>query len=317
MLANGAGKERSRSEGGLRETLTWRILFLSSGEISLAAHMEQAGKKAKTGQEIRLAEIPADTGKYGIFEELHGFSNGSLFAEALTKDAQKYYGSASHEFLKRLTDNIPEAKEFLKKKMDEFLLEAIPKGDYGQIYRVATRFALVAAAGELATHYNITRVIGADGLASVGWDEGMAKWAAMKCFQDWLEAFGGIKPQEETRLLADLRYFLEQHAESRFTDWWYVNPVDREAPISRTHNRAGFRKNSNEGTEFYIFPETFKRDICKGHDEKFVKEVLFKHGLLKKDSEGKYTRSAKPPAEAKSQRFYLIILTPADEETSP
>ncbi len=313
MLANGSGKERSRSEGGLRESLSWKILFLSSGEISLSAHMEQAGKKAKAGQEIRLAEIPSDTGKYGIFEELHGFPNGSVFAETLTKDAQKYYGVASHAFLKRLTENISEAKGFLKKKMNEFLSEAIPYGDHGQIYRVATRFALVAAAGELATHYNITRVIGADAIASIGWDGGMAKWAAMKCFRDWLEAFGGMKPQEETQLLADLRYFLEQHAESRFTDW-HANPVDRDTPISRTHNRAGFRKPSSEGTEFYIFPETFKRDICKGHDEKFVKEVLFRHGLLKKDSEGKYTRSAKPPSETKSQRFYLITLTPTNEE---
>jgi uncharacterized protein (DUF927 family) len=313
MLANGSGKNRARPDGGLREPLTWKLLFLSSGETGLAAHMEQAGKKAKAGQEIRLAEIPADTGKSGLFEELHGFTNGSIFADELSKNSQKYYGTAGREFLKRLTQDIEEAKVFIRKTMDEFLAAAIPEGASGQIHRVAGRFALVAAAGELAIHYDITRVLGKDGIASIGWDEGTARQAVLKCFQDWMEAFGGPGLQEKTQLLADVRYFLEQHGESRFTDW-YANDPDALPSGSRTYNRAGFRRHTDEGTEFYIFPETFKRDICKGRDEKFVKQILYDHGLLKKDSQGKFTCAAKPASETKSRRFYVFFATSNEGE---
>ncbi len=48
MLANGSGKNRAKADGGLRDPLTWRVLFLSSGEIGLSTHMEQAGKKIKS-----------------------------------------------------------------------------------------------------------------------------------------------------------------------------------------------------------------------------------------------------------------------------
>ncbi len=306
MLANGSGKNRARAEGGLRDSLTWRVLFLSSGEIGLAAHMEQSGKKSKAGQEIRLAEIPADTGKHGLFEELHGFANGSIFADTISKNAQKYYGTAGREYLKKLIENLDGAKAFVKTTMDAFLCAAIPEGASGQIHRVAARFALVAAAGELAIHYNITRVLGRDGLASIGWDEGAAFQATLKCFQDWVEAFGGLGLQEKTQLMAELRYFLEQHGESRFTDW-HANDPDKIPNGSRTHHRAGFRRHTTEGTEFYFFPETFKRDICKGREEKFVKQTLYENGLLKKDPQGKFTCSAKPAAEPKSRRFYVLL----------
>lgn len=65
MLANGAGKVRSDKNGCARKRLSWRLLFLSTGEISLAAHIEQSGKRARAGQEARILDIPADT-IYGI-----------------------------------------------------------------------------------------------------------------------------------------------------------------------------------------------------------------------------------------------------------
>jgi putative DNA primase/helicase len=315
MLANGSGKGRSRADGGLRDTLTWKLLFLSSGEISLTAHMEEAGKRIRAGQEVRLAEIPVDTGKYGVFENLHGFPNGAAFSEALTRDAQRYYGTAIREFLKKVTEDPEGAKSLMATYMKAFL-SYVPENSPGQILRVAGRFALVAAAGELATHYGITGIIGQDGLTSLGWEQADAVMATVSCFEDWLEAFGGPNPQEETKLLAEVSYFLEQHAESRFSEWGTRGP-EEPGSHSRTHNRAGFRRPTTEGTEFYVFPETFKRDICKGHEEKFVKQTLFNHGLLKKDSEGKFTCSAKPLSETKARRFYVITLPTEKEEETP
>jgi hypothetical protein len=59
----------------------------------------------------------------------------------------------------------------------------LPKGADGQVSRVARRFGLVAAAGELAT-----------GLGVLPWPEGEAERAAARCFGDWLRARGGAGP---------------------------------------------------------------------------------------------------------------------------
>lgn len=308
MLANGAGKRRAKAEGGIRDTLTWTLLFLSSGEIGLAEHMESAGKLARAGQEIRLAEIPADTGAFGAFDCLHGFPDGSVFAETLKKHANQFYGTPIREFLKLLTKDLEGAKAFIDRVRKQFLEEAVSPNANGQVHRVAGRFALVAAAGELAIEYNITRVLGSDGMASVGWDVDSAYQATLKCFKSWLESFGGDNLQEETHLLAHVRYFLEQHGESRFTRW-----EDSDEDRSRTHQRAGYRKQTGDKLEYYFFPETFKRDICMGKKGRFVTRTLHKHGLLTKDQEGKYSCSGKPAGEPASKRFYVISLPVEDE----
>ncbi len=79
---------------------SWRLLFLSAGEISIGEHLQQVGKKVRAGQEIRIIDIPADTGKFGIFEHLHGFESGDAFSKHLCKVSKEHYGLAAREFLK-------------------------------------------------------------------------------------------------------------------------------------------------------------------------------------------------------------------------
>ena len=59
-LANGHGKQRAQRTGGVRESARWRTIVLSSGERTLAAHMEESGQRIKAGQEARLLNIPAE-----------------------------------------------------------------------------------------------------------------------------------------------------------------------------------------------------------------------------------------------------------------
>jgi putative DNA primase/helicase len=137
--------------------------------------MHAAGEKAQAGQETRLADIPSDTGKYGVFEDLHGHESGEAFARALTQAAHTYHGAAGREFLRHLTglrpDEVAERVEALRK---DFMKENVPQSASGQVQRVAMRFALAAAGGELATKAGIT-----------GWSNGEAIKAAVRCFKDW------------------------------------------------------------------------------------------------------------------------------------
>ncbi|MBS0318431.1 MAG: DUF927 domain-containing protein, partial [Proteobacteria bacterium] len=88
MLANEQSKARATRTGTPRARLTWRLLFLSAGELGLSDHMAEGMKRARTGQEVRMADIPADAGAgMGAFERLHGHESGAAFARHITAQA--------------------------------------------------------------------------------------------------------------------------------------------------------------------------------------------------------------------------------------
>ena len=77
--------------------------FLTSGELSLKAHLESAGQEVSAGQEIRSVNISADAGKdYGVFDTLHDYKDGAVLSNYLKTQCQQYYGSAIDAFLTRL-----------------------------------------------------------------------------------------------------------------------------------------------------------------------------------------------------------------------
>jgi putative DNA primase/helicase len=287
MLANGAGKTRSDQNGRYRKKATWRLIFLSTGETSLADHMIEAGKKAKAGQEVRIIDVPADTHKHGIFEDLHERLNGAAFSQDLMQACAANYGVAARTFIESLVEKIEEVIPLIRKVMDEFLLACTPQDSNGQVHRVAKRFAIVAAAGELATAFGIT-----------GWNPGEASCAVKTCFSDWLSARGGSNvSQEELSILSQVRRFFEQHGESRFTPW------DAQ-PEHKTINRVGFRKLVDDGMEYFVLPETFKSEVATGFDHRLVSKICLKRGLLVPGNKGEPTRSERLPNYAKSTRCY-------------
>ena len=104
MLANGQGKKRLDKDCNVRETLSWRLIFLSSGEVDLNSHMAEDSKTSKAGQKVRLLNISAKPSKEsnGIFENLMGFQDGAEFSDYLRGKASKYYGVASIAFIKEV-----------------------------------------------------------------------------------------------------------------------------------------------------------------------------------------------------------------------
>lgn len=158
LIANGQAKARMSRDTSARHTPTWKTLLLSSGEIDLNRHIESAGKKAKGGQIARLPSIPADTGSgWYTVEELHGCTDGREFSGKVKAAARDCYGTAGVQFLKVLTSKIStvesEIKQHIRNLVSRFNLES---GHAPEVGRIAERFALVAYAGELATHYGIT-----------------------------------------------------------------------------------------------------------------------------------------------------------------
>lgn len=191
-----------------------------------------------------------------------------------------------------------------------------PADSHGQVARVATRFALVGTAGEIATEAGIT-----------GWAPGEAMDAARTCFAAWLDGRGGAGNVQHTSILRQVSAFFQAHGEARFTWWHRAN--DPHKP--NTINRAGFRrmvspdgKTINSSTDHYkeygdkmhpkdaedtqveyiVFSEVFRNEICKGYSDKTVAKLLIENGLLMPSTDGTATRQERLPGGAGKDRVY-------------
>ena len=106
-LANGTGKTRATRTGSARQTHRWRVSLLSTGERSIAAAMQEGGKTAKTGQLLRLLNIPAHR-QFGVFDDLHHFSDGRVMSDFFKTECAKHYGHAGVKFVEYLLKQRPE-----------------------------------------------------------------------------------------------------------------------------------------------------------------------------------------------------------------
>ena len=299
MLGNGRGKSRSTVTGSVRPNTQWRLVFLSTGEQSLAEHMQTAGKRTMAGQEVRLINLPADAGTgFGLFENIHGSASAQQFATELKRTTAEFYGVAGPAFVAALADAKHQAEllDSIRKDIEAFANSYVPTGSCGQVLRVGKRFALMAAVGELATRLSI-----------LPWQEGDATSAARTCFMAWIDGRGGVSNQEADQAIAQVRRFLETHGESRFTAWDEMSDsYDGYDARSRTINRAGFRKVTDDGRiEFYVLPEIFKTEICGGLNPKEVTKALRDSEFLVVGNDGKSTKQERLPGVG-SVKVYRI-----------
>ncbi|MBO1927119.1 DUF927 domain-containing protein [Thiomicrorhabdus sp. 6S2-11] len=296
MLANGQGKERSNKGFENRETKTWRLLFLSNGEIDLRSMMQSIGKSPKDGQTLRIANIPADTGKFGVFENLHEFSNGSQLADHLKEKAEYHHGSLGMEFIEKYIENHSRNKEQAKFFYDEFR-NRIEIGSDSQVSRVLSRFALVAAAGELAYE-----------LGLVSWEPDDAMKAISECFKAWLEDRGSGNTEAEEALNL-VKSFIERNEEGRFEALQTnAQPLSgKPAFVANViRDRAGFKHHENRQDVYYIYPETFKNEVCKGISYKMALSELQEKGFLKHDAD-RFDCKLPSNTTKKRPRMYAIL----------
>lgn len=289
MLANGQGKGRATKTGAARQAQSWRLVFLSSGEESLASVMAKSGQQVKAGQEIRLVEIDADAGAgMGMFEQLNGAASPAALAQDLKRACAECHGAAGPAWLDTLARLRPTLGAQVKAGIDAFVAAHAPKEASGQVVRVAQRFGLVAVAGELASAAGIT-----------GWQAGASTEAAARCFASWIANFGSAGNREDRTLLAQVRAFFETHGSSRFEDL-------TARFEQRVANRAGFfRKNLEGEREYLVLPEVFKREVCAGFDMKHAIKVLTAAQCLIPGKDGKASQKPRLPFIGPA-RVYVI-----------
>jgi putative DNA primase/helicase len=243
-----------------------------------------------------------------MLENLHGMDGGgSAFSRLIVEQAGRCYGGPGRAWLQWLTENAQTLRSDIRQRVQAIQARMIPEAGGGQVHRVGLRFALVGAAGEMATKAGLT-----------GWEPGESERAAITCFNAWLASRGGAGDGEVSAMLRKVRAFLESHGEGRFT-WWHRGQDDHSP---KTLHRAGFRRMVTEdgkpiktdadhqreygekisptmaesvSVEYFILPEVFKGEVCMGFDHAAVARVLLEHGCLIQSERGRYDTSFKAP----------------------
>ncbi len=319
MLANEQEKGRATRANQLRRRRTWRLLFLSSGEKGLADHMQEAGKKPNEGQLLRIPSVPADAGAgLGMLEQLHGEADGKAFVDNITKAAARTFGTAGVAWLEWLAQHLTEVESRAANIMGQFEAQCVPEAAHPQVRRVASRFAVVAAAGELATKAGLT-----------GWELGEAVRAVRSCFEAWLAKRRHLGNGEHYAMASQVKQFLETNGDALFT------PMHRLTDDHRPNTplRVGFRRLvDSEGTpikldaaqdyidkrskeelrainggdwQHFCLPEQFRRQVCKGFDADQVARVLRDRGHLMTEGD-RLTVRQRIPGMGDKVSVYLV-----------
>ena len=245
----------------------------------------------QAGQLVRLIDVPSDAGAdMGIFENIHGHESPQAFADAIKQAATTHYGHAARAFIGAFLNNRETAITELHSFLSGGLSLLCPDDATGQVQRVARRFLLCAAAGEMAAEWGL-----------LPWEKGEALQAVKACFDAWLSIRGGAGAAEDTAIVEQVMLFLEQHGASRFQDVGNLDAV--------CINRVGFRRQLFSGeTEFMILPESFRAEVCKGHNYRRAAAVLLAKGLLTCEGRNLMRKSAVDLPGYGRKRCYTILI---------
>jgi putative DNA primase/helicase len=299
-LSSGIGKQRARQDGSPRRPKSWRVIILSTGELSIPDKIRETGKLSRAGQEIRILDVDADAGRgFGVFD--HGGPNGDPgnVAIAIKEAAVKFYGTAGPAFVKALSDaGLDKITDDIK-VTHAALTEQIAHGAKnanGQVLRAAQRYALTGVAGELATKFGILR-----------WPTGAVASAAKELFASWL-GDRGDDPGEIRGACEQVRKLLERFGDSRF------DPQTRNDGTRPVPDRLGWVRGSGQDRQWLIAPATWREIFCQGFDPKTVARAFAERGFLLSDAEGKSSRTER--IDGKATRVYVLtaaLLTGNDE----
>ncbi|MBL1258008.1 DUF927 domain-containing protein [Methylocystis sp. Sn-Cys] len=286
QISNGQGKARASRDGSARKTKDWRVFVISSGEISIEEKIkEDRTRKPRAGQLVRFLDIPADQGKgFGVFDHGGADDNAAQIADALKRAAVMHYGTAGPEFVRQIIRRgVETVAATARRFLDDFCRRQTPKGADGQVGRAVKIFGLAAAAGELATDFQVTP-----------WRRGEATKAAERALGKWLERRGGSSSYEERQYIETLRRFLEAHGASKFErhpkqdHYTAVDCFGWVESKGEVDDKGQFRKdqdgNEIKQTTWFIPSESWKR-IFEGLDTSEAAKSLARMGVVKRGSD--------------------------------
>lgn len=283
MLANGTGKARMTKDVVLADQARWRLALISSGEVSVEEKLREARLGAMAGHEVRLIDIEADSRTHGAFDNLHGAASAAEFADRVNNALRDHHGAPGHAFVARLisfkSGGFDRVRNVVR-DLSRAWLEELPNAADGQTARVATRFATIAVAGNMAT-----------GMGLTGWEAQAARVAAKQAFLDWYDRRYGSKREAVESFVKPLQEFLAAN----------LNALpDLAAQPLASVPPPGWR----DSTRAYLSPQTWSA-IFAGIDGTKAAKALLDMQMLLPGEDGRVMRKA-PRAIEGRPRLYTV-----------
>jgi len=278
-VADGIGKQRAGRSSAARKVRRWRVMLLSSGEVTLETKMAEAGKRTRAGQDVRLVTVSAGR-TFGAWDNLHGHPTGASLSDSLKRASTTHYGHAGPAFVLALVErgelgSLPTMLEAIRAHFP---------ADPGQSARVAERFAIVALALELAVGVGLLPMANGEGIASM-----------VELFKGW-QAGRGEGPSEDGQILKALADFIDRHGGSRFQCV--------EAGADEVRDRAGYWESTPTG-RLYLFTRSGLEEATKGFELARVVRALDSVGAIAKRDRGRAQASKRLP-DGSTPKLYWI-----------
>jgi putative DNA primase/helicase len=301
-LINGHGKSRGTIHASSRPAARWRVLVLSSGELSSETQLATGGFTVRAGQTIRILDIPVE-GNFGAFDSLHGARSGAEFADTLKGNAAQHYGHAGPLFVSAL---IQANKEEGLNLQDE--LAGIQKGfqPTNEPQRRVTRtFAILALAGELGVRWKL-----------LPWEPGEATAACKLLFNRWQEHVP-VNAAPEQKILGIIADFIAEFGDSKFSNLYpgdnervpiervgYWMEIDAKSEVENPKPRQFISDPPVETRRIYLFSSVGLKKATKGYDLNQVLKALKAADAFYKTGLDAYAKVTRTPSG--TQRLYHI-----------
>ena len=305
MLANGQGKGRATVLGTAGPGVQWRSITLSSGEDSSAVHMRSCVRSAKKrsagGAAVRMVDIPIQVAPNQSFEDIGNFESERVMAEYIGREARRVYGHAGPEFIKHLVADRETHLATAREIKERFFAAVVEPEDDKQVERIAGRFGVVAAAGELAVLFGV-----------LPWETDDAFNAAVTCYRAWKNARGTSKSEEERHALSALRVFFELYGRSRFEAITPPQNLRPEQEVQReddkfVRDRCGYRTVDDDGNALiYVTPEAFRSEVSDGHSPDIMLRVARECGALIVGDGAHLQKNVRLPDRSGTTRVYAF-----------
>lgn len=293
-LMGGQGKARMNDRASMQSLRTWRLVALSTGEISIKAKVEENGGKIKAGQESRFLDIPV-SGR--IIYPSHDMEPARL-ADLIKEGAGRCYGTLGPAFLEALIQSVPSdsaLQQHVKRLVaeDTTQLRGMLELETHQV-RGLKRFALICGTARLAADYGL-----------LPWPLAESINAIREAAHTWLAE----TVSDATRGILAVRGFILQFQDSKFR----TTQESKYARSPTLHDIAGYYLPDKS---IYAFtPAGFKR-ACDGLDPKVVAAALDRHNFLAKNEPNRLTMKISVPGTGKRVRVYAVKAAILDAEVA-
>lgn len=277
MFRLSQSEEKGRATNA-RSTRTYRLVFLSSSNKTVAEIMKGTDELVDEAFLSRVLDIPYPEGSKDVFDTWHDFTSGAELADHLKASANRYYGTPMVRYLNclvadrdddeaELLENIARRVRFFQKRV----IAACPI-DVSRYGRAIDRGGLAYAGIALAIEYG-----------ALTWNKADALESIVSCLVDGLalaaKTTGARRKDPKTRIVEFLRKSRKR-----------LHDLDNGYPdftAKQIGDVPGYCKESSSGTKWvYLTSATLDLLVPLAKDRKALMRELVACGMSEPPREG-------------------------------